>query len=73
MSLNRSDNLKDALNQLSSNTFDLIILDPNLINETLTIETFYQQAQTSQPEIKLCLLSYDLSLQQQEEFKKIGI
>lgn len=69
----QTDNLKDALNQLSSNTFDLIILDPNLINETLTIETFYQQAQTSQPEIKLCLLSYDLSLQQQEEFKKIGI
>ena len=69
----QTDNLKDALNQLSSNTFDLIILDPNLINETLTIETFHQQAQTSQPEIKLCLLSYDLSLQQQEEFKKIGI
>ena len=54
----QTDNLTDALNQLSSNTFDLISLDPNLSDETLTIETFYQQIKESKPDIKLCLLSY---------------
>ncbi|MDJ0579474.1 DUF3685 domain-containing protein [Crocosphaera sp.] len=69
----QTDNLTDALNQLSNNNFDLISLDSNLIDETLTVETFYQQIKESQPEIKLCLLSYDISLKQQQEFKKIGI
>ena len=69
----QTDNLTDALNQLSSNNFDLISLDPNLSDGTLTVESFYQQIKASQPEIKLCLLSYDLSLKQQQEFKKIGI
>ncbi|MDJ0730470.1 MAG: DUF3685 domain-containing protein [Crocosphaera sp.] len=69
----QTDNLTDALTELSSNTFDLIILDPHLPDEALRIETFYQQIKESQPQIKLCLLSYDLSWQQQQEFKKIGI
>ena len=69
----QTDNLTDGLNQLSSNNFDLISLDPNVSDERLTVETFYQQVKESKPEIKLCLLSYDLSLQQQQELKKIGI
>ncbi|MGK7953700.1 MAG: response regulator, partial [Crocosphaera sp.] len=69
----QSDNLTDVLNQLSDNNIDLIILDPNLSDELLTLEAFYQQIKASQPEIKLCLLSYDLSLEKQQELKKIGI
>ena len=69
----QTDNLTDALTQLSSNSFDLISLDPNLIDETLNVESFYQQIKENKPQIKLCLLSYDLSLEKQQELKKIGI
>ena len=69
----QTDNLRDVLNQLEANNIDLIILDPDLPEEGLTIETFYQQSKESKPNIKLCLLSYDLSWKKQQEFKKIGI
>ncbi|MDJ0658750.1 MAG: DUF3685 domain-containing protein [Crocosphaera sp.] len=71
--IGQTDNLTDALSELSNNTSDLIILDPNVTDETLTIERFYQQVKTSQPQTKLCLLSYDLTGEQQQEFKKIRI
>ncbi|MDJ0846228.1 DUF3685 domain-containing protein [Crocosphaera sp.] len=69
----QTDNLADAVTELSNNTADLIILDPTLTDETLTPEQFYQAVKNSQPQIKLCLLSYDLTEEQQQELKKIGI
>ncbi|MDJ0599079.1 MAG: DUF3685 domain-containing protein [Crocosphaera sp.] len=71
--IGQTDNLTDALTHLSDNNCDLIILDPNLTNETLTVETFYQQIKQINPQIKLCLFSYDLSWEQQQEFKQTGI
>ncbi|MEL4897209.1 DUF3685 domain-containing protein [Crocosphaera sp. Alani8] len=71
--VSQTDNIADALVELSNNPFDLISLDPNLIDETWSVETFYQQVKEIQPQIKICLLCYDLNLEQQQEFKKIGI
>ncbi|EAZ93205.1 DUF3685 domain-containing protein [Crocosphaera chwakensis] len=71
--VSQTDNLTDALTQLSSNTVDLITLDPNLRGQTLTVEAFYQQIKEISPETKICLLSYALSWQQQQDFREIGI
>lgn len=69
----QTDNLTDAITQLSNNTVDLIILEPNLTDKGLTVETFYQQIKEIQPQTKVCLLSYDLSWERQQELQKIGI
>ncbi len=71
--IDQTDNLTDALTQLSNNQVDLITLDPNLRDETLTVEAFYQQIKEISPQTKVCLLSYDLSWEQQQEFREIGI
>ncbi len=69
----QTNNLTEALNQLLNNTVDLVILDPNLSNNSLTIEQFYQEIKQSNPNIKLCLFSYELSFDKQQKFKKSGI
>ncbi|WP_107670680.1 DUF3685 domain-containing protein [Cyanothece sp. BG0011] len=71
--VDQTDNLTDALTQLSNNTVDLIILEPNLRDQALTVEIFYQQMKEIYPQSKLCLLSYDLSWERQQELKQIGI
>lgn len=71
--IDQTDNLTDALTQLSNNTVDLITLDPNLRDQSLTVEVFYQQIKEISPQTKVCLLSYDLSREQQQKFRQIGI
>ncbi|MDJ0508945.1 MAG: DUF3685 domain-containing protein [Crocosphaera sp.] len=68
-----TDSLNDALTQFSSNTFSLVILDPILTDGIVEIAEFYQQVKQMSPKTKLCLLSYYLSIEQQQEFKRIGI
>ncbi len=69
----QTDNLTEALTQLLNNQVDLVILDPNLSDSSLKIEQFYQEIKQSNPNIKLCLFSYELSFDKQQKFKKIGI
>ena len=65
--------LTEALTRLSNNTFSLVILDPNLTDKITEIEDFYQRIKHSVPETKLCLLSYYLSVEKQQELKNLGI
>ncbi|MGB5595092.1 MAG: DUF3685 domain-containing protein [Crocosphaera sp.] len=69
----QTNNLTEALTQLLNNQVDLVILDPNLSDSSLKIEQFYQEIKQSNPNIKLCLFSYELSFDKQQKFKKIGI
>ena len=68
-----TDSLNEALTRLSNNTFSLVILDPNLTDKIAEIEDFYQRIKHSVPETKLCLLSYYLSVEKQQELKNLGI
>jgi DNA-binding NarL/FixJ family response regulator len=69
----QTDNLTEALTQILNNTVDLVILDPSLLDSFVKISQFYKEIKKNKPTTKLCLFSYDLSVEKQQKFKQLGI
>ncbi|MEA5508152.1 DUF3685 domain-containing protein [Crocosphaera sp. UHCC 0190] len=69
----QTDNFTDSLTELSSQRVELIILEPNIADRTLTISQFYQEVKQTYPQVKVCLLSHLFYPSQLQNFKDLGI